>query len=156
MAYFDDWIATACSDLGGVDVVRLDRQQSIKIVEEVTLKYGRWRTYGDLIERIYADCRIREPDGWRKIADYDYAGDVLLFVEPTFARSVYKFESIKLLSEILGECPDFNWYVVDECYDFLLAQGDHDMLVGAGKASAWVARVGRDSGKSVRIFVAGI
>jgi hypothetical protein len=44
----------------------------------------------------------------------------------------------KVVVSLLSECFGFVFYVTNERLEFILSQNDHDYLLGAGTARAWV------------------
>ena len=156
MSFVDEWMRSACES-AEVEPAPFDREKSMEIVDKAVRKHGLRRTYGDIVKRLHASVSFQHPNAWQAVGDYPHDGWVFCFSDAEYGRSVYAFDSLNVLSKVLGKCPaSFYWYVVDPDFTFLLAEDRDDYFVGSGAATEWVQKAGEASGSTVLIRVYGV
>ncbi|VIO66769.1 hypothetical protein [Bradyrhizobium ivorense] len=104
-----------------------------------------------LLERLAIDVTSRFPwehggegkqrsDGWKLIPEFVGSNVCLMFFDG--ADEILKFQSGQDLLRVLKNCPPLEFYVCDEDASYLLCHNHHDFVVGWGRASQWVERLG--------------
>jgi hypothetical protein len=78
-------------------------------------------------------------NGWKLISMYVGDRECLMFQDG--ALSMWKFRNGSDLLRVLEDCPAIEFYVCDEEASYLLFHNHHDLVVGWGEASQWVAGI---------------
>ncbi len=82
---------------------------------------------------------VQDPAGWTVAGEFAGENPCLLSFEPYLEDSVLEFKTGGDLTIVLGECSAFTFYVCDPALTALVCFNDHDFVVGAGGARAWIA-----------------
>jgi len=112
---------------------------------------GRKALVGRLLARLSVDVTSRfpwehggegkqRPDGWQLVPEYVGANVCLMFLEG--AAEIWRFQSGRDLLRVVNCCPALEFYVCDEDASYLICHNHHDFVVGWGRASQWVQRLG--------------
>ncbi len=109
-------------------------------VHKKYVKQGRtgWPIWEDLKE----DVSVHAPEGESLRLLRDYVQDrhcVLLFNPPE--REGFEFQNGSELVHVLEECPRLEFYVTDWQASFLVIVNHHDVVIAAGGAMDWLARI---------------
>lgn len=139
MGYLAEEVINACK-LVTVACEILTSQQATKVRLEVE---GIFASQGNspLWSRLIAYDGIYSPDGWKAVETYTDSLPIFLFFEPHLDDSIVLLHDSSKLSQILGECSGFIFYVTRSSLDYLLCFNDHDALIGAGKAKEWIEQL---------------
>lgn len=131
------WIAEATGTLG-LNVERLPPNETDDVFRilrdrfaDSTSDLPLWETIDDHVSR-------KRANGWQDVGEYVGDASCLLVTEKD-GPEVYRVSSGKDLTNLLTECPGFEFYVTNDDYDFLLCHNHHDYLIGTGGAAEWVA-----------------
>jgi hypothetical protein len=81
---------------------------------------------------------VQHPDSWQWIKEF--LGDEAVFLLPDEMDepTVFGVEHGSSVSDLLGECSHFVFYVASRSSSYLVCQNQHDFLFGAGTAKPWV------------------
>lgn len=82
---------------------------------------------------------MHDPDGWRRISEYVTGVAILLIEGSDDDHLGFRFEDRTELTRVLEESSNFVFYVTDPAGSYLLAFNDHDYLIAAGTARAWLS-----------------
>lgn len=80
---------------------------------------------------------VQHPDSWEWVNEFVGDEPVILFYDWPNERTMFRTHG-KDVKAILANCFMFVFYITNESYDYLLAQNDHDYIIGAGTAKPWV------------------
>lgn len=108
------------------------------IVDLVRRKYSS-RPASTLWEQIGISASFQNDRAWNRACEFVGDQSTLLFFEPKEDSKVFKFEDGNSLARVIEDCPLFVFYLTDETGSYLLCVNDHDYLIGAGDAMAWVS-----------------
>ena len=85
------------------------------------------------------DCEnINDPEGWKYIDEFVNKKRVVLFFNEFEDKSMFELDGSRL-TELIGECYGFEFYVTDAAADFLICYNHHDCLFATGTAKNWLA-----------------
>ena len=91
-----------------------------------------------LWERLRGGASMQNPEGWTVPARFVGESPCLLSFEPRLDGSVLELRRGADLTDLLGECSGFVFYVCDEEISYLFCFNDHDYLTAFGKAEPWL------------------
>ena len=139
MGLVREWISKAV-DSDRLDVCQADDSTAASVRRQVEALYATPAAGRPLWERLLDSDGEYDPEGWKRIESYPHDGRVLLFFDPQEEPAVYSARNCREAVGLLSACPGFVFYLTDELCSFLICHNDHDHLIGAGKAKAWVRR----------------
>lgn len=96
-----------------------------------------------LWERLQESEAVHDARSWALLGSF-IKDPVLLLVEDAQGKCGFRFAQGAAISQVLEECPGFEFYVTDDSRAYLLCFNHHDVLIGAGDAASWV-RESRES-----------
>lgn len=123
-------------------MTELDPAEAETVRRRVEEKYSSSATNRCFWEDVEGDAYLEESRGGEKINDYPYRGKVTLFFDESEEKVMYSMNNMNDLVAVLDECPDIEFYVTNDAYDFLICLNEYDHLIGAGKAKKWVEQLG--------------
>jgi hypothetical protein len=86
-------------------------------------------------------CSIQSHMAWKFIGEMEFSnveGPFILVFEQSTELGCFLFDSPTAISATLGECNPFMYYITNRSFEFLLCENDHDFLIAAGNAKAWM------------------
>jgi hypothetical protein len=131
------WISEAATTLG-IEFIRLSADATGEVFLRLRQKYGDSGSNLPLWETLREHVSRKRANGWQDVGEYVGDSPCLLVTEKD-GRDAYRIPSGSDLTELLSECPGFEFYVTNDDYDYLLCHNHHDYLIGTGKSAAWVA-----------------
>jgi hypothetical protein len=84
---------------------------------------------GPLWERLQESTGVCDPNGWKRIPTI-ISGHPLMLVADSQGRCGFAFRSAGDLVRVLAESSNFEFYITDDEYRYLLAFNHHDMVIG--------------------------
>lgn len=126
----------------GINTVLLEHEETTNLLHRLWEVFGR----GPLppARALWTCLRegetLHDPDAWKFLGDLIGEAPVVLIVEDYDGISAVRLSFGTLLSRILAETVGFVFYLVPPSLDYLLCFNDHDMLIGLGRATQWVAK----------------
>ena len=81
---------------------------------------------------------IHNSEAWSWISEFVGKKPILIFFEQSDDSSIVYLKNGSFLSEILGECFGFVFYITDLKYSYIISFNDHDILIGSGTAANWI------------------
>jgi hypothetical protein len=118
------------------NAVELSSEEARATAEKVESRFAKPGA-GPLWERLQGCEGMQGSDVWRRIPDF-VGGPALLLVEDAQGRCGFRFNISSDLHRVLAGCPGFDFYVTDDCAQYLLSFNHHDVLIGCGDAASWV------------------
>jgi len=103
-----------------------------------TSKLPLWETIREHVSR-------KRANGWQDVGEYVGDSSCLLITERD-GPCVYRLSSGKDLTNLLSECPGFEFYITNDDYDYVLCHNHHDFLIGTGMSAEWLASKPEDEG----------
>lgn len=91
---------------------------------------------GPLWERLRDAESLQSRDGWKHAGFLDEPARLLVFQGNRVFG--YRLRRATDLPKLLEECYGFEFYVTDDEVTYVVVFNHHDMLIGAGRAAAWV------------------
>ena len=91
-----------------------------------------------LWERLEDTSAIHDADGWRRISEMLPDAPVTMLIDDADGVSGVEISRGKLVAEVLSRTVGFVFYVVSPRLEYLICFNDHDLLIGAGAAKAWI------------------
>ncbi len=143
MGTIHSWISEASTTLN-IQLEPLSSEGANNLFRRLRKKYADFSSELPLWETVGEHISRKRANGWRDVGEYVGDFQCLLATEKD-GEEAYRVSSGNDLTQLLHECPGFEFYVTNEDCDFLLCHNDHDYLIGAGKAAAWVATKDDDS-----------
>src|SRR5262245_2031240 len=137
MGIYSEEILSACSTFG-YSCFLLDAAQAASLHVTVQKKFAKSPGQAPLWERLIPGASIHDVDGWKYISLFTHNQHILIFFNAKSDNSVVLLDTGSSLTDILGECTGFVFYVTNKPYDYLICFNDHDMLIGVGTATAWI------------------
>lgn len=67
--------------------------------------------------------------------------NVYFIFEPEFSKDIYFFTSLKQLVDVLKDCYNFNFYIFDVEFSFLLSWEAYETLFAYGEAKKWLKQI---------------
>jgi hypothetical protein len=135
MGYFSEEIREVCEKLK-IKYEILDLQNSRRIYQFVEEKFFpmeepdlRWtKRRPKIYYRSYSD-----PEAWKKISKITYRDSIYLMFDYDRDSDVVLIQEGIKISDILGECTAFTYYVTDIDFNYLLYQNFHDVFFRVGE-----------------------
>jgi len=92
-----------------------------------------------LWQRVTQKFSVKSDESWKWIVDYESTKECFMFFEPNKERTGFIFPNKKSLTDTIGECFLFVFYITDLDSSYLIAQNDHDYLIASGdEAIQWL------------------
>jgi hypothetical protein len=129
------WIQSAV-DEHSLNVVELSSETAAKWFLEVTQKFGETDIERPLWETLRVRASKRRSNGWQDIGQFVGETKCILMIEE--GPKAYECENGKTLTNLLEECPGFEFYVTNCESKYLLCHNHHNYLIGCGSAVDWV------------------
>jgi hypothetical protein len=82
--------------------------------------------------------RITRDQSWKLIRYFSFAGAVVVFTNKRDGTRIFAFASVRDALDVLGECPPFDFYLMDASCSFLFAHDEYDNLFGCGAAKTFL------------------
>lgn len=141
-------IRNGISNLGlSSKVEELSENENKDLLARVLDKYSSDRVYTyPLWEHVINSFSKRDSETWQKLDDFLPSSSCILFLEPEETFKAFKFEQVGHLTEVLGECFGFVFYITDDDASYLLSFNDHDYVIASGKAKKWLEEYEGESG----------
>lgn len=83
-------------------------------------------------------ARINRPQSWELIRYFSFSGSVVVFGNKRDGTHMFAFTSVQDALDVLGECPRFDFYLMDADCSFLFAHDEYDNLFGCGAARTFL------------------
>lgn len=84
---------------------------------------------------------VQNEDGWKFISSFLKNTPHYMFFDHSWDGHGIEFSSGEKISDILGKCFGFSFYITDKENTFVIGMNDHDYLIGAGEASGWIEKL---------------
>ncbi len=129
--------------------VELQRSEAVAHLGLLAAKFG-VAGARPLWERLRDSVSLHDADGWRLVSEY-VRGAAVLVIEGSDGDALgYRFKESRELTRVLEESSGYVFYVTDAEATYLLCFNDHDYLIAAGAARAWLSTSPRVSLPSER------
>ncbi|UQA58580.1 hypothetical protein [Polyangium aurulentum] len=122
----------------GVALEELQEPNAEDVRERLLQRFGKDLRYELNCNNLADYVAVQHPDSWIWVEEYLSTEPVLFFYDDERERSVFRFRSGQDLVRVIKECYGFVYYVTNETLDYVVCHNDHDYILGAGKAKAWV------------------
>ncbi len=122
-----------------LDITLLDSDAGRELRLRVEQAYAPSRCRWPLWESFRFPAAIQGQTGWHRIVEFVGNNECFLLLNPQDAPTVFRCASGSALDELLQETYGFELYVTDQAASYLLCFNHHDMLLGAGRAEAWLS-----------------
>jgi hypothetical protein len=122
----------------GIQVHTLTMSQRKVVRAALLSKFGRDARFEFNFNNMQEYASLYHPDSWRWIDGLLPDAPVYLLTDPRDEDVGFEFTSGSSLLAVLGECFPFVFYVTDLTQSFVVGQDNHDVLIGAGSAMAWI------------------
>jgi hypothetical protein len=137
MGIYSEEILSACSTFG-YSCLLLDAAQAASLHANVQKKFTKSPGQAPLWERLISDASIHDVNGWKYISSFTHNQPVLIFFDARSDNFVVLLDNGSNLTDILGDCTGFVFYVTNQACDYLICFNDHDVLIGVGTAKKWI------------------
>jgi hypothetical protein len=121
-----------------IGLAEIDEPSARKIRDNLVREYGIDQRYELTPSNMTGHSSVQHPDSWKWIGEFLSDEPVLLFYDSTAESCMFRLDSGTDVVSLLGECCGFVFCVTNESLSYVLCQNDHDYLIGAGAAKAWV------------------
>jgi hypothetical protein len=121
----------------GIEVHELPPEVAEATRESLLQKFGANQSYELNTNNLSDYAAVQHPDSWEWVDEFLTDEPVLLFYDSSDDRSVFRLNGRQVKS-LLAECFMFVFYVANERHDYMIAQNDHDCILGCGTAKSWV------------------
>lgn len=137
MSYLSDEIAEAVSVLK-MSAHRLPADETERIRRRLHDRFG-WDP-GHLGVSLGKESEsLHHPEAWSWVSEFvGHASEAVLLFPMCDEQEAWIFPNGESTVSVLGECTGFIFFVTSQRADYLLAFDDHDCLIGAGTAAAWI------------------
>jgi hypothetical protein len=126
----------------GVDARMIEGQAVRDILDRLLEKYGADTRFefghANLKPGEYA--AVQHPDSWIWVDEFMTDEPVLFFYESSLSGddAIFWLPSGHDVTKILNDCVEFQYYVTNEPMEYMICHNDHDYIIGAGRAKAWI------------------
>jgi hypothetical protein len=118
----------------------IDTKDSQNIISIVKKKFCFETNNSPIWELIIDSKEIYDANAWQWISGFLDDKPILIFFEESDDRAIVRLEKGFYISQILGECFGFVFYIIDIDYNYLMCFNDHNILIGAGIAASWIEK----------------
>jgi hypothetical protein len=123
-------------------IVQVDGERARGIRDALTIKYGADSRFEFADNNIRPEHRssVQHPDSWSWVDEFLTDEPVLFFYDSNLNGddAMFRIPSGRDVVTLLRECSSFPFYVTNDALDYVICHNDHDYIVGAGRAKAWV------------------
>lgn len=70
--------------------------------------------------------------------------NIMFIFDLEYSVDVYRFKDLNQLFEVLNESYNFNFYIFNSSFDFLISWNKDEVLFGSGEAREWVFKIGNN------------
>lgn len=116
----------------------LSSSEKERLIEAIKDKYSDGSRSPYFWETISERESIQDQQSWSWAGEYRPSEEVImLFLDEQKENGVI-FERGSCITNVLGECNGFEFYLTNKSTSYLLVSNHHDFLIGAGEASDWI------------------
>ncbi len=102
------------------------------------VKHYLWEGFCSLVNKGNLDCvAVSNDDAWSWIDQY-IENDAIMFFNPYDEKISYVFTNGKDIVNTLAECYNFEFYITNNDFDYILCFNHHRVLYACGDASEWL------------------
>jgi hypothetical protein len=109
------------------------------ILERVIKRFTNLKKYEYPIwENMISQKSVRGEHVWQLLAKVLNQKEIVFFFDNVDDKNMFLFPNGNVISDVIAESFGFIFYITNIENEFLLAYNDHDYLIGAGEAIAWI------------------
>ncbi|MEM7181442.1 MAG: hypothetical protein AAF518_11055 [Spirochaetota bacterium] len=134
--FIEDSVSTIQKNLA-YSLEELSAKKNTEYRKRICQKYTDGQDLYPLWEFINPSFSIREKEAWQWIDEFLQGQETYLLFDKNDSLQVYAIRKEQPIEKFLEEFP-WDFYLSNDCCDFLLTQNDHDYLIAAGTAEPWL------------------
>ena len=148
MSFIKDNIMDTTKRLN-ISLKKLSEQEKILLKNNIK-KFLKKDTKFFLWEMLKNYTCVQHKEAWSWIKDFIKNTTCIMFFNYQDEKEAYFLDNGNILQSLLSETYNFEFYITNETYEYLLCFNHHDVLFATGTAEAWLSSYAKQ--KKISIY----
>ena len=137
MGYIKDEIINTAKNLN-ISLKTLNRQEKMLLRNNIQ-KFFKKNTTSFLWDNFKDYTCVNHKEAWSWIKDFIKNTKCIMFFNYQDEKEVFLLDDGNVLQSLLSETDNFEFYITNEAYKYILCFNHHDTLFATGTAMAWLS-----------------